>query len=521
MLFLALTGMTVFAAGQTDAQGKPTGTPRKVLKFAQSNPKLALDEQTNSNSQVAAQADLVTEGLFKWNEDNREILVLAADWPQISADGLTYTFKLKPGIVFSDGQPLTSDDVQFTFERMFTPSTKAVNTYMYDMIAGAKEMLDGKATKLSGFKKIDSLTFSFTLTYPFSGFVKNLGISYAEIFPRKACTAAGSNWGHGTNLVGTGPYMLRENDGITKAVFIKNPKYRGSANLDEIDILFIEDINTKLMEFEAGNIDVCQLDSVLYQQYKDSDIASNIVKYYPLGTVFINLNLKDPALKDVRVRQALSLAIDRKAYCEDFLDGTGIPATGFLNPGDLGYMKRDPYEYNVQKAKQLLAEAGASNLHLSAQVRSKDQKEFVYLQNCFAQIGVKMDVQVIDNGVWYSSWQAGNIQIMWMGWFPLYADADNHMYTYFFSENAAKKSVFYSNPKFDSLVTKARQITDDKAREKLYQQADTLLSRDDYACIPLYYPVYTFVAKPYVKNMKVGNLIYHLNDVDIDLLKKK
>jgi len=518
-LLLALMGAPVFANGKAEVKtAEPT---RKVLRFGQTNPKLAMDEQTNSNSGVATLADLVTEGLFKWNEDNKEELVLAADWPQISADGLTYTFKLKQGIVFSDGSPLTSKDVKFTFERMFTPSTKAVNTYMYDMISGAKEMLSGNATELSGLKIIDDTSFSITLTYPFSGFVKNLGISYAEIFPAKACSEAGANWGHGTTLVGTGPYMIKENDEQTRVVFEKNPNFRGKANLDEIDIIFIDDVSTKLLEYEAGNIDLCQLDNAMYQQYKNSDIASDIVQYTPLGTVFINLNLNDPALKDIRVRQALSLAIDRKTYCEDFLDGTGVPATGFLNPSELGYVQRDQYEYNPKKAKQLLSEAGAANLHLVAHVRSKDKNEFVYIQNCFAQIGVTMDVQVVDNGVWYSEWQAGSIQIMWMGWFPLYADADNHMYTYFFSQNASKKSNFYNNAKFDELVTEARQMTDDSQRAKLYQQADTMLTQEDYGCIPLYYPRYQFVAKPYVKNMKVGNLIYHLNDVDIDTSLQK
>jgi len=515
-MVLALICLPLFATGQTETAQTTQAAPKKVLRYAQSNPKLALDEHTNSNSGVATQVDLVQEGLYKWNEDNKEEIVLAADWPTISADGLTYTIKLKSGVVFSDGQHLTSDDVKYTFERMFTPSTKAVNTYMYDMIAGAKEMLAGKATSLSGFKKIDDLTFSFTLSYPFSGFLKNLGISYACIFPKDACTAAGANWGHGTNLVGTGPYMIKENDGQTKVVYVKNPKYRGKANLDEIDILFIDDHNTKMLEYEAGNIDLCQLDNELYQQYKDSDLKGDITQYTPLGTVFVNLNLKTPELSDVRVRQALSLSIDRKSYCEDFLDGTGIPATGFLNPSDLGYMKRDPYEYNPEKAKQLLAEAGATNLHLKARVRSRDQKEFVYIQNCFAKIGVQMDIEILDAGVWYSEWGAGKIQTMWMGWFPLYADADNHMYTYFFSENNAKKSVFYTNQKFDDLITKARLDTNDAVRQKLYEEADTILSREDYVCIPLYYPLYTFVAKPYVKNMKVGNLIYHLNDVDID-----
>jgi peptide/nickel transport system substrate-binding protein len=514
MVMVLALGLPVFANGTTE---KKTMEPtKKILRFAQQNPKVGLDEQTNSNSKAATIADLVTEGLYHWNEDNQEILALAADWPEISADGLTYTFKLKQGVMFSDGTPLTSEDVKFTFERMFTPSTAAVNTYMFDMIAGSKEMMDGKATGLPGFKIIDDYTFSMELYYPFSGFLKNMGLSYAEIFPSEACTAAGNQWGLGTNLVGTGPYMIKENDGLTKVVLVKNPNYRGNVNLDEINIIFIDDDNTKMMEYEAGNIDLCQLSPAMYQQYKDSKISSDIYNYTPLGTVFVNLNLKDPALQDVRVREALSLAIDRISYCEDLLDGAAVPATGYLNPSELGYMEREPYEFNLAKAKQLLADAGATDLHLTAKVRAMDKNEFVYLQSCFAQIGVTMDVQVIDAAVWASEWRAGSNQIFWMGWFPLYADADNHMYTYFYSENAAKKSSFYNNAEFDEIMNKARQMTDDAARAKLYQKADTMLSREDYGCIPLYYPKYQFVAKPYVKNMKVGNLVYHLNDVDID-----
>jgi len=93
------------------------------------------------------------------------------------------------------------------------------------------------------------------------------------------------------------------------------------------------------------------------------------------------------------------------------------------------------------------------------------------------------------------------------------------MYTYFYSANAAKKSSFYNNPEFDALVTKARQSTDESERADLYKQADNILTRTDYATLPLYYPKYQFVAKDYVKNAKVGNLIYHMMDVDIDTTK--
>ena len=98
---------------------------------------------------------------------------------------------------------------------------------------------------------------------------------------------------------------------------------------------------------------------------------------------------------------------------------------------------------------------------------------------------------------------------------------NNQMYTYYYSENAVGKGVFYNNPEFDALMTEARQtVNDDAKREELYKQADYILSREDYATIPLYYPKLQFVAKPYVKNAKLGNLIYHLYNIDIDLSKK-
>lgn len=161
-----------------------------------------------------------------------------------------------------------------------------------------------------------------------------------------------------------------------------------------------------------------------------------------------------------------------------------------------------------------------ATLPLKASVRvGLDQKIMVAVQGYWSAVGVNLTVNTSDAGVWASDWAAGNLQITALAWFPLYADADNHMYTYFYSANAAKKSSFYNSPEFDALVTKARQSTDESERADLYKQADNLLTRTDYATLPLYYPKYQFVAKDYVENAKVGNLIYHMMDIDIDTTK--
>ena len=496
----------------------------KVLHFGEINPKVGYDPQTNTNSRATTIEECVVEGLYYWNDQNVEIPVLAEDFPVISDDGLTYTFTLRKGVHFSNGTELTTKDVKYTFERMFTPSTGALSTYMYNMIAGAKEMLAGEATELSGFKAIDDYTFEITLTQPFSCFTKNLGIVYASIFPADACEAAGDDWGIGT-LIGTGPYVLGEHDN-SSVTLTKNENYWGSEpHFDQIVVTLFDDENTKLMAFENGDLDLCQVPTDLYLQYQGTETAEKFHKYNPLGTVFLSINLSDEyngapnPLSDVRVREAISMAIDRETLVEFIDNGLGTVATGTVNHQQLGYVAREPYAYDPEGAKALLAEAGyPDGVTFTATIRSTDQPDMIQVQSDLAQAGITMNLELVDAATWTSRRNAGNVQCEWMGWFPLYADPDNNIYSYFHSTNAPGKSVFYNNPEFDALMDAARLSTDDAERAKLYEQADEIMSRQDYACIPLYYPVYVFAAQDYIKDFTVGNLIYQIcYDVDFDM----
>ena len=138
-------------------------------------------------------------------------------------------------------------------------------------------MLSGKATEVSGFEIQDDTHFTIKLKYPFTPFVKNLGIDYAQIFPQAACEAAGDKWGSGMDLIGTGPYKLESNDDLTKVVMVKNSEYHGEEpKLDRIEVIFIDDNNTKILEYEKGNIDACDLSADFLAQYQDSDLKDEI-----------------------------------------------------------------------------------------------------------------------------------------------------------------------------------------------------------------------------------------------------
>ncbi len=517
LAILAAAVMLLSIASCASAEGK-------VLRFGQMDAKVGYDPQTNTNSGATTTEDCVVEPLYYWNDQNELIPLLAEDFPEISEDGLVYTIKLRQGVKFSDGTDLTTDDVKFTFERMFKPETLAKSTAMYNMILGAKEMLSGAATELAGFEAVDDYTFKFTLTQPFSCFHKNLGIIYSAIFPREACEAAGSDWGVKT-LIGTGPYILKSSD-ATGNVLVKNPNYwGGDPHFDEIDIIFYDNNNTKLMAFENGDIDLCDMTSDLYMQYQGTEVEDKCHHFSKLGTYFFVTNNsetfkgeKNP-LADVRVREAMSLAIDRDLLCEVIQNGLAVPATGMINHFQLGYTAREPYEHNLEKAKALLAEAGyADGCTITATIRKQDEADTVQIQSDLAQVGINLNIDIVDAAVWSSERAAGNVQCLLQGWFPLYADADNNIYTFFHSDYSPAKSCFYNNPEFDALMDAARLSTDDAERQKLYEQADEILSRQDYGSIPLYYPYGVFAAQEYVTNFTVGNLIYHVAyDIDYDM----
>ena len=503
----------------SDDASSDGGAKKKVLRWGQPNAKLGLDMQKSTNSGSSSISESIFEAPLRWTEDNELVPCLLTEVPTFEADGVTLHCTLKDNIKCHDGSTLTANDVKYTFERMFTPSTGAKSTYMYDRIKGAAEMLAGTATELEGLTVEDDTHFTFVLTDPMASFVNNLGISYAQIFPKAACEAAGDKWGWGTDCVGTGKYKVSSNDDTTEIVLEKFADYHdGEPALDEIDVIYYDDNNTKLMAFKNGDIDWCDLSPDLLAQYKsDPDVKDLITMYETLGVHFVNLNLDSENLKDPKVREALSLAIDRQALIDNTLSGAGIPAGCWLAPQTLGHDDSAVLEYDPEKAKQLLQEAGVSNLTLDCKVRKGQYEKYMtVVQSYWKEIGVTMNLSVEDSGVWSSDWADGNLEVTALGWYPLYADADNHMYTYFYSGNAAKKSSFYNNPEVDDLLSRARVSQDPDERAELYKQADNIIVHEDWATIPLFWPEGTFVAKSYVKNAKVGNLIYHFFDLDVD-----
>lgn len=522
-------GAAIAAAGAaavlTGCDGDSTatnadGSAKKVLRFGQSNAKAGLDMQHSTSSLSSSIVDCIFESPLRMTDDNEIVPCLLTEVPSFEDDGVTLHCTLKEGIKCHDGSTLTANDVKFSFERMFNPENPAMSSYLYDMIKGAKDMLNGEATELEGLTVEDDTHFTFVLDEPIVSFIDNLAINYADIFPQAACEAAGDQWGWGTNCVGTGKYKVVSNDDTTEVVLEKFADYHdGEPALDEVHIIFYDDNNTKMLAFKNGDIDWCDLDPTLLQQYQaDPDIAPLITQYDTLGIHFVSINLKEGmGLEDERVREALSISINRQELVDTVLAGAGTPAMAFLGPKEDGYDPNAEIPYDPERAKELLSEAGVSGLTLEAKIRANLYETYMtVVQSYWKEIGVTLNLTVEDAGVWQSDWASGGLQVTCLSWTPLTPDGIEHMYSYFHSDYSAGKSSYYNNPEYDKLLEEGRVEADPDKHAELAREADNLLTHVDFGTIPLYWPKNAFVAKSYVKNAKVGNLIYHMIDIDID-----
>ena len=448
----AAIGATACSSGEA---ASTSGSSPAALKVGVENPKASFDTQTTSLAWGASEN--ICKTLVELDPDTLEVKpVLLTKLPDVSDDGLMYSFELRDDIKFHDGSMMTTEDVEYSLTRLLAEKAEA-DSFVY--IEGGQEVLGGTATTLSGFTATNNTHFTIRLKQVFSSFLNMLCQFYASIYPKAACEAAGDSWGQGTNFIGSAPYKLDSNDDSSEVVLKAFEDYHeGKPGLDEIDVYYIDDANTRMMNYKNGDIDLCFFSTSLLTQYEaDSDVKDQIQMYKPGSTQFVNLNLNEPKLQDVRVREALSLAINRQELADTMLSGSAEPRCGFIPPSvtnsDEG---ADVLGYDPEKARELLAEPKVTDLSLTAQVRSSDQAVMVAIQNCWRQVGVNLDVQTIDAGLWADSRKNGTLQVTLVTWSTHSFIGVEFMASYFYSPNASQRSSFYNSSAFDGYVDAAR-----------------------------------------------------------------
>ncbi|OPJ58403.1 ABC transporter substrate-binding protein [Clostridium oryzae] len=443
----------------------------------------------------------------------KQVPSLATKW-DVSSNGLIYTFHLKKGIKFTNGEEFKADDVLFTFDRMLDPKTKALNTNFLDMIKGAKARMSGKANSVSGIKVLDDYTIKITLDKPFAPFIADLATPACSIYNRKATEAAGSKFGTSpSTTVGTGPFKIKSWKLNSQITLVPNKNYfKGAPKLFQLNIKVVPDAETQKMMFETGRLDVLDLDNVSSQAkyFQTSPKWKNhIVSGQRVGINYYALNEKFKPLDNVKVRKAIEYAIDRKTILEKIQNGNGQLENGIMPHGLDGFNANLPeIEYNKTKAKQLLKEAGYPNGFTMEIAQDTDSPNTLKLnqtvQAMLADVGIKVKIKQIDDSTYYATRAKGLLPTYTSEWAADYNDPDNFIYTFFAKDNSFARSFNYKNKAVFNKVEEARKITDQSARIKLYQDIEKTIVNDDVAWIPLYSRTKMFVIQPYVKSFNVA-----------------
>ena len=511
MLLFALSacgGAPQGGTGDGDASGE-----EGVLRIAVSADIATMDVHLTSNDYLVPMNVFDSLFVIEKKEDGSTEIVnsLAADY-EISGDGLVYSFTLQDGVVFSDGTPLTADDVKFTFERILTVPGGAQTDFAV-AIDGAAELMEGSATELKGIEVQDDLHFTITLSEPFASFLAQLATSSTCIYSRKIVTEAGDDFGVvPEKTLGTGPYKITEWNRGAGFVFEYNPLYWGeepSAKRVEVKIM---DASTMEMAFQKGDIDLLDclfLDSTIVERSYKSDVwKDSLVSADRLGIHYFMLNEKIEPLNDVRVRKAIQMAVDRASILNAVYGGDGQTEDGVYPNGALGYSEDNQgwLAYDPEGAKTLLAEAGYADgfdMEISVNSSSTDsvKNSLQIISENLNAVGIRAQIKNYDNASWLDLRNSGNMPSFMANWILDFNDPDNIIYTFFGSvDNTVTRSNNYADADTIARVQAARAIVDTEERMKEYAALEKKLVQEDAVWVPMYSLKHLFVRGSRVKH---------------------
>lgn len=487
-----------------------------------SNP-TTLDPALITDVQGGGIAAKLFNGLIRFNEDLDLVPDIARSW-KLSDDHVTYTFRLRYDVRFSNGRKITAQDFKYSFERVLTPKTKAPLTWVLDRIEGANDFLAGKAGSVSGIRVVDDHTLVLKLQRPFGPFLSLLAMTTAYVIPREEVERLGEDFG--THPIGSGPYVLVEwKHGQHLVLTAREDYFEGAPKLNGIFYQIIPEDLTAVLEFETGRLDVLQIPSSEFKRYTTDPAWRDLVYGRPgLNSYYLGLNCTRPPFNDIRVRHAVNMAVDRQRILNTVYEKRGVPAAGPIPPGlwkkNVLLQKGEGYRFDPDKAMKLIREAGVEGktikIYITADPEVLDIIEVV--QGYLARVGLKAEIIQLDWSAFKHAVNEGEPDAFWLSWWADYPDPENFLFPLFHSASVGSSGnrTRCSDPELDRLIDIAQQTMDDKLRYRLYRQAEDRVVKNA-PWLFMWHKTDYFVIQPWVKDFKIYPIYSIDKRVDVTL----
>ncbi len=474
-------GLATVAFGQLSIR-ETTAADAKTLVVASGADAVTLDPQVSFDGQSPLLWRAVYETLVKYEGDTLDIVPHLAERYDISDDGLTYTFAIRPGISFSDGEPLNAAAVKLSIERQI----------------GVAQGIAFALANVTAIETPDDMTVTLTLSAPSDGALSAFAGMYAPyIISPKAINEhqQDGDWAQSwlrENMVGTGPFVLDSYSQSQQAVFSRNPNYWQGWDGDHPDQIFVKYVKepaTERLLLEQGEVDVALFlpDDAVEELDGAAGIVITDVPSYNL--YYLVLPTREGPTADKKVRQALSYGFDYETWVNDIMRGKAQQAHGPIPSNFVGFNPDTPqYSYDPDKARALLAEAGYPDggftipyTYETGYFWKRPLGEL--FQANMADLGITVDIQELSPSAWadlLSNPETAN-HAFGLVWWPTLKTPFDFMFSLFATDaqgTAGYNWGYYSNPELDTLLADASAEPDEAKRMALYAQAQDLLVED-------------------------------------------
>ncbi|HVU17097.1 MAG TPA: peptide ABC transporter substrate-binding protein [Candidatus Didemnitutus sp.] len=462
------------------------------------------------------------DGLTALDEQSTKPVPAAAEKWESSADGLAWTFHLRPQLKWSNGEPLTAADFVASWHRALDPKLAAENGWYFYSVRNAEAFNGGKITDFGqvGFAAPDDRTLVITLDHP-TPYLPAL-VSLPAWFPINPRVVArfdgmqkrGTPWTRAGNHVGNGPFMLKEWTPNSRIVTVKNPYHWEAAKtkLEQLTFLPLENPGAEERSFRAGQLHVTfflPLDKIAaWREHNPEQLRLD-----PQAQInFLRLNVTRAPLGDVRVRRALSLALDRDTLVRTVLQGSRLAAGSLTPPGTGGYTARARVPVDFVQARQLLVEAGFPGGKGLPEIEMQCRNDEVSPKLAEAiqaiwlkELGVRLTLAPVEQKIWIQNQQHLDYSISLAAWTADFPDPVT--YLGLFTGDSAYNWTGWKNADYDHLLDEAAHTLDPVKRFEIFQQAEQLIL-EQAPVAPVHLGAQTYLIDPAVKGWVPAPLVF-------------